>query len=118
MSKNKLLNVLIVFITLMIVLSNTVYAGTDLLNMYGNGYSSDVPNKLSTGMNRGIYTAKIIAVGISVIMLIVLGIKYMTAAPGSKAEVKKHLVVYVIGASISFGAYVILSVIQEFAEGL
>ena len=51
-------------------MSNAVYAGTSLLNQFGNEYSSDVPDKLGTGINRGIYTAKIIAVGISVIMLI------------------------------------------------
>ena len=48
-------------------------------------------------------------------MLIVLAIKYISAAPNDKAEIKKHAVVYVVGAVILFGATVILEIIKNFA---
>ena len=37
-------------------------------------------------------------------MIIALGIKYMSSATSDKAEVKKHAVVYLVGACIAFGA--------------
>ena len=49
-------------------------------------------------------------------MLVVLAIKYMSAAPGDKADIKKHAVVYVTGAVVLFGSAGILSIIEKFAS--
>ena len=59
---------------------------------------------------------QVIGVGVAVIMLIVLAIKYISAAPGDKAEIKKHMVVYVVGAIILFAASGILEIIKRFAN--
>ena len=48
-------------------------------------------------------------------MLIVLAIKYISAAPSDKAEIKKHAVVYVVGAIVLFAASGILQIIKNFA---
>ena len=54
--------------------------------------------------------------GIAVIMLIVLAMKYMLAAPGDKADIKKHAVVYVVGAVILFSVSGILKIIEIFTD--
>ena len=59
--------------------------------------------------------AQVIGVGVAVIMLIVLAIKYISAAPGDKADIKKHAVVYVVGAVVLFAASGILGIIKNFA---
>ena len=59
--------------------------------------------------------AQVIGVGVAVIMLIVLAIKYISAAPSDKAEIKKHMVVYVVGAIVLFAASGILEIIKRFA---
>lgn len=59
---------------------------------------------------------QVIAVATAVIMLIVLAIKYISSAPNDKAEIKKHAVIYVVGAVLLFGASGILALIQNFAE--
>ena len=51
-------------------------------------------------------------------MLIVLAIKYISAAPGDKAEIKKHAVVYVVGAVILFAATGILGIVKNFASNV
>ena len=61
--------------------------------------------------------ARIIAVGIALIMLTVIAMKYMYAAPGEKAEIKKHAVVYIVGAIVLFATSGLLSIIKSFAEG-
>ena len=58
---------------------------------------------------------QVIGVGVAVIMLIVLAIKYISAAPSDKAEIKKHMVVYVVGAVVLFAASGILEIIKRFA---
>jgi len=59
---------------------------------------------------------QVIGVGVAVIMLIVLAIKYISAAPGDKADIKKHAVVYVVGAVVLFAASGILEIIKRFAN--
>ena len=48
-------------------------------------------------------------------MLIVLAIKYISAAPGDKAEIKKHAVIYIVGAVVLFAASGIIQIIKTFA---
>lgn len=64
----------------------------------------------------GILTVvQVVGSGIAVIMLIVLAIKYISAAPSDKAEIKKHAVVYVVGAVVLFAATGIIGIVRNFA---
>lgn len=56
-----------------------------------------------------------VAISVAVIMLLVLAIKYISAAPNDKAEIKKHAVVYIVGAVVLFSATGILQIIKNFA---
>ena len=76
---------------------------------------SELNGKVTNVLTTIIVAIKIIAVAIAIIMLLVVAMKYMTSAPGDKAEIKKHAVVYVVGAFILFAVTGILSIIQEFA---
>ena len=42
----------------------------------------------------------------------------MMAAPGDRADIKKHAVVYVVGAVVLFASTGILSIIQMFSESI
>lgn len=50
----------------------------------------------------------------AIITLIVLGIKYMMGSAEEKAEYKKTLLPYIIGAAMVFGASVLVGVIYNF----
>lgn len=76
---------------------------------------SDLGNKVGNVMGNALYIMQVIGMGVAVIMLIVLAIKYISAAPGDKAEIKKHAVVYIVGAVVLFGASGILALIRNFA---
>ena len=58
---------------------------------------------------------RVIALGVAIIMIIVLAMKYMMAAPGDRAEIKKHAVVYIVGAVVMFACSGILGIIQDFS---
>ena len=73
---------------------------------------------LNNVINAILGIAQIVGVGVAVIMLIVLAIKYISAAPGDKAEIKKHAVIYVVGAIILFAAAGILGIIQTLASNV
>ena len=61
---------------------------------------------------------QVIGVGVAVIMLVVLAIKYISAAPGDKADIKKHAIVYVVGAVVLFAASSILGIVKKFAGNI
>lgn len=61
---------------------------------------------------------QVVGCGVAVIMLIVLAIKYISAAPGDKADIKKHAVVYVVGAIVLFAASGILQIVKNFASNV
>ena len=59
---------------------------------------------------------QVFTVGLTIIIMIVLAIKYMNAAPEGKAEIKKQMVLYGIGAVIIFSAATLVEIIQKFFE--
>ena len=61
---------------------------------------------------------RVVCVGVAITMLVVLAIKYMTSAPGDRATIKKHAVVYVVGAVVMFACTGILGIIQNFAASI
>lgn len=87
---------------ILLILSNVVLADSvvDPINIKNTG-NLTIRNMVRTVIG----IAQVIAIGVAVIMLMVLAIKYMSAAPGDKAEIKKHAVVYVVGACRSICSY-------------
>ena len=55
-----------------------------------------------------------VGVVLSVVMLIVIGIKYMMGSAEEKAEYKKTLMPYIIGAALIFAASVFAQVAYDF----
>ena len=53
---------------------------------------------------------------VSVIVVVVNGIKYMLASTGEKAEYKKTFIYYVIGSILVFSAVNIMSVVYNFSK--
>ncbi len=65
-----------------------------------------------------IYVIQIIAFAAAVIMLIFVGIKFLTASPEGKAEIKKTAVIYVVGAILLFAATGILQIVRMLANNI
>ena len=80
--------------------------------------TSNLATKTNTVMNQILGVVQIVAIGVAVIMLIVLAIKYISAAPGEKADIKKGAMIYVVGAVLLFGATGILQIIKTFAQNV
>ncbi len=113
----KVLKTILVIVMMFTIFANISYVvNAGIAEDFGYNQEKDFENQnVKSILNRAISVTKMIAVAVSIIMLIVLGIKYVVASPGEKAEVKKHLSTYVIGAALAFGAYTILEIIQHFA---
>ena len=71
--------------------------------------------KVTSVLNAVISIVRIAGMCIAITMLLVVAIKYMSAAPGEKADIKKASIAYVVGALVLFGAVGILGIISSFA---
>ena len=65
-----------------------------------------------------ITSIRIVGICVAIVMLLTVAMKYMTAAPGDKADIKKSSVQYVVGAIVLFGAVGLLSIISKFSSGI
>ncbi len=59
-----------------------------------------------------------VGVVLAVVILIVLGIKYMMGSAEEKAEYKKTMIPYVIGAVFIFAAPTLANIVYEFVKSL
>ena len=64
-------------------------------------------------LNAVIKLIQIVGSGIAIIMVIMLGMKYMLASPGEKADYKKTAVPILIGCVLLFAASNIAGIIAD-----
>ncbi len=87
-----------------------------LIGTLDAGEDSAADTKVQNVVNVIITVARVIGVAVAIVMLLVLAMKYMTAAPGEKADIKKSAVVYVVGAVVLFAVTGILGLINTFSS--
>ena len=90
-------------------------------NVFAFNYGNFKPNTTNTTNitnvgNKVISTIRILGMILSIGVLMILGIKYMMGSAEEKAEYKKTMIPYVVGAILIFAATFIVSAIFEFAN--
>lgn len=118
----KIVSVLMIVMIVMVIFSNTTLAAinwkSSIDTMANASDKSSASQSAQNIVGSIIAVTRVIAVGIAIIMLVVLAMKYMMAAPGDKADIKKHAVIYVVGAIVLFAAQGILGIISQFAGSI
>lgn len=104
--------VLIILIVITFLLTTYTNASDIVSSMAGYEFHGN-NGEIRTMGQKVIGVIQVIGVAISVIMLVVLAVRFMLAAPDGKAEVKKQLTLFVIGAFIFFGATTLLNIVAS-----
>lgn len=73
----------------------------------GKEFATDIIKQVLTAI-------RVFAAGLAIIMITVMGIKYMMAAPTEKAEVKTKLINFIIGIALVVAATTIIDLVREF----
>lgn len=125
--KKLLINIMVIFIILFNLFIPNAYAGPlqDIMNRAegsvnngengGNVINNDA---LKEGSNTLYNVLLVIGIAVAFIWGIVLGIQFVTGSLGEKADVKKNLIVYVIGCIIIFGAFGIWRLLLQLLQPL
>ena len=113
----KLLSVILTVVMLLTMVT-PVFAAEITPELIKPDHSGD---GATTIQNVGVKIMNIVnAVGvvIAVVILSVLGIKYMMGSASEKAEYKKTMIPYIVGAIFIFAAPTLANVVYKFALGL
>lgn len=114
---SKVLSVLLIVFMLISIVTPVLAVGDDPTKYDGTGATVKTDKIDNLGQNIISIVATVGSI-ISVVVLVVLGIKYMMGSAEEKAEYKKTLLPYIIGAALVFAASTIASVIFNFASSI
>ena len=116
--KRNLVKIITVLVVLLIVLSNLVTFAVNLSEKFNGNLSNDLSGaKTATQEIVGtvLDVVRIVGMGIALIMLTYIGIKFMLASPNERANIKQYSINYVIGAFILIAGVGLLTVVRDFA---
>ena len=115
----KVIATLLLAIMLVTSIAGTVLAvdpNTVLNGLNGNG---DVQTNDLTKIGNNIVTIiQVVGIVIAVIVLLVIGIKYMMGSASEKAEYKKTMIPYIVGAVLIFAGTSLVRVIYSLSTSV
>ena len=121
--KKMILILFLIFTVLVVFNINGVYADditdpTTVINSMSGAQASNMAsadNNIGKIINTVIGLLQVAGTGISIIVVTVLGIKYLLASPSEKADTKKAILPIVIGCVLLFGAVNLMAAISDMA---
>ena len=115
----KMLKILIVSIFIFAIMSNIAVMAYNVKETF-NGNTSALPGSTTTAVQTVLGTvldiARYVGVGVALIILMYIGVKFMVASPSERANIKQYSINYVIGATILIGASGFLTIIKTFTQ--
>lgn len=122
MNKKIKMFVLIIMAVVMVAMLSTVVSATnvDAADLAGklHGTSTSASTSITDMGNQIIGIITTVGVVVAVVVLLVLGIKYMMGSASEKAEYKKTMIPYLVGAILIFGASAITKVVVSIGAGI
>lgn len=115
----KVISTLLLAIMLVTSIAGTVLAvdpNTVLNGLNGNGNVQT--NDLTKVGNNIVTIIQVVGIVIAVIVLLVIGIKYMMGSASEKAEYKKTMIPYIVGAVLIFAGTSLVRVIYSLSTSL
>lgn len=105
--------------SILLFTANTVFANpTGPINPSELNGTYEGTGGIKTLGNQIIGIITTIGIVVSVVVLVILGIKYMIGSAEEKAEYKKTMIPYIIGAILVFAASTIASIVMSISKNI
>ena len=115
----KVISTLLLAIMLVASIAGTVLAVDPITVLNGlNGNGSVQTNDLTKVGNNIVTIIQVVGIVIAVIVLLVIGIKYMMGSASEKAEYKKTMIPYIVGAVLIFAGTSLVRVIYSLSTSV
>lgn len=117
MSK-KTTKVLVTILTIAMIISMAVTSfATEPKEIVSDG-NTQGSSEITTVGKAVVGILQTVGIILSVIVLIILGIKYMMGSAEEKADYKKSMIPYLVGAILIFAASALAQVVYQFVTGI
>lgn len=120
----KTMKILAFVVTLFMVIAmmSSVVNAASVVNLTPNQIKPDIdPNSQTQITSVGgkiVGIIQVVGIVIAVVVIMVVGIKYMMGSVEEKAEYKKTMMPYIIGAVLIFAGSTLANVVYQFATGI
>lgn len=116
---SKAVSIVLIMVMVLSFATNVFAAVTGVSNPSSlTGKAVSGTEKITSIGNQVITILTIVGTVFSVIVLIILGLKYMMGSAEEKAEYKKTMMPYVIGAALVFAASAIAGILYSFLSNV
>lgn len=114
----KIVSIMLVIFMVVATISNVVLATSipDQIATIGQGNANANADKVVSLGATIVTIMQTVGVVVAVVILLILGIKYMIGSAEEKAEYKKTMIPYIVGAILIFAATTIVNVVYNMAN--
>ena len=117
MKLSKVFSIITIAVMLVATMSNIVLA-TTIGGVDINPSAGTADDKIVSIGNKIIGTVQTVGTIVAVLVLVVLGIKYMMGSAEEKADYKKSMIPYLVGAVLIFASTTIVNIVYQLANSL
>ena len=114
----KVIATILMVVTILATVGSVAFGASETISALSNPGTVSGASGIQNLGKQIVGIIQIVGAVIAVVVLTVLGIKYMMGSAEEKAEYKKTMIPYVIGAILVFAATSIASVIVNIASGM
>ena len=115
----KIISILLLVAMMLVTFTGIVNAASPADVLSNLQEPADVESGEITTLGQKIVgIVQVVGVVIAVVVILVIGIKYLIGSAEEKAEYKKTMIPYIVGAVLIFGATTIANVVFQFAQGV
>ena len=118
MSKTNKILISVLCFAIVVAMSATVFATSIGPVTVSSDTSGNGASQASTIGNKVIGILQVVGILVSVIVLMIIGIKYMMGSAEEKSEYKKTFIPYIVGALLVFAASAFAKMIYEWVTGI
>lgn len=118
----KVISTLLLAIMLVASIATTAFAAVNLIttisNIENQNLNGNADSQITKVGGNIVNIIQIVGIVIAVIVFLVIGIKYMIGSASEKAEYKKTMIPYVVGAVLVFAGTSLVKVIYSLATAV
>ena len=113
----KIITTILMILAILCSLANIVFGSAIITSLSGDKTTAITSTGMTNLGGKIIGTIQVLGIIIAIVVLLGLGIKYMVGSAEEKAEYKKTMMPYVVGALLIFAASTIVNILYGVISG-
>ena len=115
----RIVKIMVLLAIMLAMITTTIMGATLTTNSITSDKDlGDAGTNIETVGSKVLTTISNVGIVLSVVMLAIIGVKYMMGSADERAEYKKTLLPYIIGAFLIFGASTVAKIVKTVGEKL